>query len=170
MEAERKKAEADAKAQEIAERIRKRRFPMDDLELIAEDKELGVKRSAAISRQPFLPLTMSSLIRFDERPSSRKTTPCPSINASTATMSPASRSVVSDTLQVYHFFRGDVGYSRIFPLTVPNFSLKHLLYAVNEVLILNAKKSQLVPPLISHLFYTALKILTEPSGEFDFEF
>jgi len=138
---------------------------MDDLELIAEDKELGVKRSAAISRQPFLPLTMSSLLKFDERPHSRKTTSSTIVNACTATMSPGNRSIMSDVLQVYHFFRGDVGYSRIFPSTVPNFSLKHLLYAVNEVMIMNAKKSQLIPPLISQLFYTALKILTDPHEE-----
>jgi hypothetical protein len=36
---------------------------------------------------------------------------------------------------------------------------------VNEVMIGNAKKSQLVPPLISQLFYTSLKILTDPNGK-----
>jgi hypothetical protein len=159
------KAEAEEKARKIAERIKKRRFPMDDLKLIAEDKELGVKRPADVTKQPFLPFTFTSLIPFDDRPPSRKSTSVTIINACTATMSPGSRTIVSDALQVYQFFRGDLGYGRLFPHLIPEFNYKHLLYAVNEVLVGNAKKSHLVPPLISYLFYISLYILTHPEGK-----
>ena len=138
---------------------------MDDLKLIAEDRELGIKRPPGVSKQVFLPFTMSSLIPFDDRPTTRKTTSTTIVNASSATMSLGSRSLISDVLQLYHFFRGDVGYSRLFPYTIPEFNLKHLLYAVNEIMIGNARKSQLIPPLISQLFYASLKILTDPQGK-----
>jgi hypothetical protein len=138
---------------------------MDDIALIAEDKELGVKRPSDVGKQPYLPFTMSALMPFDERPTTKKTTSCAIVNSCSATMSHGSRSTISDLLQLFHFFRGDVGYDRMFSSTIPAFQLKHLLYAVNEVMIGNAKKSQLVPPLISQLFYTSLKILTDPNGK-----
>ncbi len=162
--AERKRAAAQKKAQEIAEKIKKRRFPMDDRKLIAEDKELGVKRPADKSKQPFLPFTLSSIIPCDDRPPTRKTTSSMVVNACTGTMSQSSRSVVSDLIQIYHFFRGDVGFGRIYPNSVPDFSFNHLLQATNEVMIGNMKKSQLVPPLLGQLFHASLDILTDPEG------
>jgi len=164
-EAERKKKVAEAKAKEVADRIKKRRFPMDDLALIAEDKELGVKRPADVTKQPSIPYTMTSLIPFDERPTTRKSTPASIVNACSATMSSGNRGIISDLLQVYHFFRGDVGYSRKYPLTTPDFNFKQLLYAVNEIMIGNAKKSHMVPPLISQMIVASLEILTNPSDD-----
>lgn len=164
------KAEAEEKARQIAERIKKRRFPMDDIELIAEDKELGVKRPSDVSKQPFIPFTLASLIPFDDRPTTKKTTSATIVNACSATMSSDSRTIISDIIQVYHFFRGDVRYADMFPSMIAEFSFKHLLYAVNEVVIGNAKKSESVPPLLSHLFYVSLKILTTVDGEYLFEY
>ena len=161
-EAKRKKAEADDAARKMAERIRKRRFPMDDLALIAEDKLLGVKRPVDIARQPFMPFTLTSLTNFDDRPPTRKTTSATIANACSATMSPGARPIISDLLQIFHFFRGDVG---LFDSSVPKFTFKNLLYATNEILIGNAKKSQFVPLLISQLFYASLKLLTNPDGK-----
>ena len=43
---------------------------------------------------------------------------------------------------------------------MPEFTLNHLMYAVEEIINGNAKKSRLVPPLISHLFVTSLQLLT----------
>ena len=51
--------------------------------------------------------------------------------------------------------------------TTPEFTLKHLMYAVNEINLGNTKSSCVVPPLISHLFLAALRILTEPDDELD---
>ncbi len=138
---------------------------MDDLELIAEDKELGVKRPSDVTKQPFLPFTLSALIPPDDRAPTKKTTSSTIINACSATMSSGVRGVISDVLQIYHFFRGDVGYHHKFSSMIPEFTMKHLLYAVNEVVIGNTKKSQLVPPLISYLFFISLHILTHPEGK-----
>ena len=45
---------------------------------------------------------------------------------------------------------------------IPKFSFKTLLYALDEVLSGNAKTAKALPPLITHLFVTALKMLTGP--------
>ena len=45
---------------------------------------------------------------------------------------------------------------------VPKFSLKTLLYALDEVLNGNAKAAKSLPPLLTHLFVTALRMLTTP--------
>ena len=137
---------------------------MEDLALIAEDKELGVKRPMDISRQPFLPFTLSTIIPFEDRPPTRKSTSSTTINACTGIMSQSSRSVVSDLVQVYHFFRGDVGFGKIYNDTIPDFTFMNMLYAINEVMIGNSRKSQLVPPLIGQLFHASLDILTDPQG------
>ena len=113
-----------------------------------------------------MPFTMSSLVGLDDRPPTRKSTSSTIINACSATMSPGTRSTISDAFQIFQFFRGDVGYGRIFESSVPKFTFKTLLYALNEILIGNARKSQLVPPLISQLFYVSLEILTKPEGKF----
>lgn len=161
-----KKLEDSAKAKEIEERIKKRKFPMEDLELITEDKELGVKRPANVTKQPFLPFILSTLVPQDARPKSRKTCPGSVIsNCSTDITVTGTRGLFSDVIQVYHFFVGDLGYARMYEGLVPDFKLKQLLYAVNEIVNGNAKKSKVVPPLISHLFVVALSILTQPSAE-----
>ena len=165
-EALERKKEAMAKiAKELQDKIKKRRFPMEDLELIAEDKTLGVKRPADVTRPTFLPYALQSLLAHDIRPTNKKATPAAVLNACTSTLSNGSRGMMSDTLQVYHFFVGDVGYARMFENSVPNFTLKQLLHAMNEVVIGNTKKSRVVPPLISHLFVTALSVLLSPTAE-----
>lgn len=161
-----KKIENAEKAKEIEERIKKRKFPMDDLELVSEDKELGVKKPANLTRQPFLPFILSTLIPHDARPKSRKSCPSSVIsNCSTDVTVTGSRGLFSDVLQVYHFFVGDLGYARMHEGIAPQFTLKQLLFAVNEIVLGNSKKSKVVPPLISHLFVAALSILTHPSAE-----
>ncbi len=164
-ELERKKEAMAKKAKELEEKLKKRRFPMEDLELIAEDKELGVKRPAHVTRSPYMPFALQSILPHDIRPTTKKTTPGTVVNACTATLASGSRGLMSDLLQVYHFFVGDVGYARMNEGTVPIFTLKQLLYAVNEVVNGNARKSRVVPPLISHLFVTVLMILLSPTAE-----
>jgi hypothetical protein len=160
-----KKIDMAKKAKDLADRIKKRRFPMDDLQLIAEDRELGVKRPPTVTKPPYLPFAMQSLLPHDMRPSTKKATPGSIVNACTSTVSSGSRGLMSDVLQVYHFFVGDVGYARMVDGSVPIFTLKQFLYAVNEVVNGNARKSRVVPPLISHLFVTALTTLLSPTAE-----
>jgi hypothetical protein len=156
-EAERKKAEAIAREKEIAERIKKRRFPMDDIELIAEDNELGIKRPEGVTKPPFLPYALSYVVPIDDRPTGKKATSASVINACTSSMN---RGLISDMLQVYHFYRGDVGFGRMYPGSVAPFTLQHLVFAVNEVVNGNAKRAKAVPPLISHLFMASLRLIT----------
>jgi hypothetical protein len=158
------KEEAAQRAKEIAERIKKRKFPMDDFELEKEDKELGVKPPADVTRRPFLPYALTSLVPYDERPRGKKTTPTSVVNACTTNMSTGNFGLISDVLCVYNFFSGDVGFSRINPSVGPEFTLSHLMYAVNEVLIGNSKTNKSIPPLLSHLVLTCLNILTKLSG------
>jgi len=158
-EAEKKKREALLRAKILAERIRKRKFPMDDLELILEDKVLGVKCPEHVTKQPYLPYALSSVVPHDERPNSKTTTPNSVINMCTTNISVGNRGLISDALQVYHFFCGDVGYNRSSPLA-PTFSLKHLMNAINEIMSGNAKRAHTLPPLICHLFVVLLRVLT----------
>lgn len=161
-----RKREAEAKeAKERDDRLKRRRFPMDDLELIAEDKELGVKKPADVTKQPFLPFVLQSLVPHDARSTTKKSTPGGIISSCSTTVSSGSRGLISDLLQVYHFFVGDIGYVRMVEGLVPKFSLKQLLYAVNEIVCGNAKKSRAVPPLICRLFLAALSVLTSPKAE-----
>ena len=161
---EAKKEALAKKAKEREDRIKKRRFPMEDLKLICEDKELCVKKSSDVTRPPFLPFVFQSLMPHDERPKTKKSTPGSMVNACSTTVSTGSRGLISDVLQVYHFFVGDIGYARMSG-AVPNFTLKHLLHAVNEIVSGNARKSRAVPPLISQLFVAALTVLTSAKAE-----
>ena len=162
---ERKREALAKKAKEIEDRIKKRRFPMEDLKLIVEDKELGVKRPVDIARPPFLPFVLQSLLSHDERPKTKKSTPGSMVNACSTTVSAGSRGLISDVLQLYHFFVGDVGYARMELGIVPKFTLKQLLHAVNEIVSGNARKSRAVPPLISQMFLASLSILTSPKAD-----
>ena len=110
------KAKVLAKARALAERIRKRKFPMDDLKLIVEDKELNVKPPHGICSLPFLPFSLSQAYS-ENQPFTKKVTPKSIINSCTNTLSSGSRGLISDVLQVYHFFRGDVGYGKTYDTT-----------------------------------------------------
>jgi histone H1/5 len=147
-EALEKKEEAERLKKERAERIKKRRFPMEDTKLHLEDKELGVKPPEDVTRRPALPTF------FPNKAASKADN-----------LEYGSWGVVTDLLAVYHFFRGDVHFTlgEETPL-VPEFTLKHLKYAVDEVLNGNAKRSRMVPPLISHLFVVSLQLLLTPTS------
>jgi histone H1/5 len=138
-----KKEEAERLKKERAERIKRRRFPMEDAKLHLEDKELGVKPPEDVTRRPALPTF------FSNKAASKS-----------EHLEYGSWGTVTDLLAVYHFFRGDVHFTlgEETPL-VPEFTLKHLKYAVDEVLNGNAKRSRMVPPLISHLFVVSLQLL-----------
>mmetsp|Transcript_21852 Transcript_21852/g.30686 ORF Transcript_21852/g.30686 Transcript_21852/m.30686 type:complete len:1406 (+) Transcript_21852:73-4290(+) len=161
-EAAKRKIEAAAMARALKERIRKRKFPMDDLDLIAEDKELNVKPPDDVTEPPVLPDIMSALVPFHERTETINTdTPQSILSASSPCITNFSRGLISDMIQVHHFFHGDVGLCRQTPLA-PDFSFKNFLFAVNEIQIGNAKRAKLVPPLIAHLFVAALDMLLDP--------
>merc|ERR1719362_1910226 len=163
---ERKKLEAQeaakrkAKEKVLADKIKKRKFPMDDLELLEEDKGLGVQTPNTLLRPPFVPHILSMTLPREEGPSRLADTPSDIVTTSQSLLTDETRGTISDVMQVYHFFRGDVGYSRNHSDVTPEFSFRQLLYAVNEIFHGNAKTAKAVPPLISHLFVTALQIVT----------
>lgn len=161
-----KKAEAEARKKYIAERIRKRRCPIEDTRLHTEDKEWGIKAPKDVGPRPQLPY-MFSLTETEERRSNRgyaaAASKCENIEKE-------SHGLVSDMLQVYHFFRGDVHYVGAGDDTsgreiVPAFNLTHLIHAVDDILNGTAKRSRMVPPLIVHLFVTCLQMLISPPEE-----
>jgi len=195
LEQERKKKIAMEIARKRAERIRKRKFPMDDLKLIEEDKELNVKPPEGLKKPPnYIPYALVSVIPHSQRPTTKTGTPASVINLCTTTstatitntintsanipsshtasnygtmtpspngsISSGNRGLISDLLQIYHFFVGDMGYARCFPNTTVPFELKHLFYAVHEIVNGNMKKNKTMPPLINHLFMVLLKVLT----------
>ena len=99
---------------------------MDDLKLIVEDKELNVKPTHGICSLPFLSYSLSQAYS-ENQPLTKKATPKSILNSCTNTLSSRSRGLISDVLQVYHFFRGDVGYRKTYDTTT-EFTLKHLMY------------------------------------------
>ena len=170
---ERKKAEALARkrAKEEAERqkkiredrIKKRKFPMDDFLLMAEDEELEVKPPPEVRSFPKMPYVMQAVIPHDARTGGR----VPESIRSASQVNGAAdgnRGLISDMMQVFHFFNGDVGYARANPHTVPPFTLTNLLYATDEIIKGNSKVARALPPLISHLFVVSLRILTKSNG------
>lgn len=74
------------------------------------------------------------------------------------------RGLITDAIHVYHFFCGDVGLGDV-DHPVPKFSIKTLFYALDEVLNGNAKTARSLPPLLTHLFVTALRMLTADADE-----
>lgn len=131
-EKERKKRIAEEEKKLLAERIRKRKFPMDDRELIKEDKELKVKCPVETPR-PSLPLVIPSN---------------PSLNVSIN-----GRGLISDVLVVFHFIRGDLGFFRE---TFPSFTISNLIECAIQIHKGNAKQNTSLPPLIVFFFYTIL--------------
>ena len=97
------KAKIQAKVRCLAEMIRKRKFPINDLKLIVEDKELNVKPPHWIYSLPFLPYSLSQAYS-ENQPLTKKATPKSIINSCTNTLSSGSRGLISDVLQVYHLF------------------------------------------------------------------
>lgn len=164
-ERKKKKEEAEKKKKWIAEQLKKRRFPIEDTRLHTENKEWGVKSRKDVSRPPALPDTLACVIpphlRSGERKWSSKNA-CSNVVQTGGNLSELGpdrdRGLITDVLQVWHFFCGDVGLvDENYP--VPKFSVKTMFYALDEVLSGNAKAAKALPPLITHLFVTALKML-----------
>jgi len=161
-----KREEADARKKYVAERLRKRRYPIEDTKLHLEDKEFGVKPPKEVGPRPQLPFFFH-LTETDDRKTNRGYAAAAS---KAENVEQDCRGLVSDMLQVYHFFRGDVHYQGSGKATsgreiVPAFTLKHLVYAVDDILNGTAKRTRMIPPLIVHLFVTCLQILTAPPDE-----
>lgn len=156
VEKQRAKEEVIRKAKEKAERLRRRRFPMEDTRLHLEDKELGLAPPKGVKRRPVLP-HFFQLVRPDNKNSA---------SSKCDAMDYDNRGLVPDTLQVYHFFRGDVRFCDLLEQKlVADFTLSHLMHAIDEVLMGNAKKSKMIPPLLTHLFCVCLSLLTNPVSD-----
>jgi histone H1/5 len=128
-----------------AERIKRRKFPMEDLALIKEDKELGV--TISLPSRPTLPLVFSSFLP-----------------AGTSKSDTTGAGLWEDVIHVYHFFRGDVGWGQLMEsdkqlYVVAPFSLRQWIHAVEQIVCGNSKQSRMLPPLVSHLFCVALQHL-----------
>ncbi len=161
-----KKEEAEKKKKWIADQLKRRRFPIEDTRLHAENKEWGVRPRKDVTRPPALPDTLACIIPPHLRTGDRKWSSknaCSNVVHTGGNLSELGpdrdRGLITDVLQVWHFFCGDVGLAdESFP--VPKFSVKTMFYALDEVLSGNAKAAKALPPLITHLFVTALKMLT----------
>jgi histone H1/5 len=159
-QSQRRAAAAERKAKERLERLRRRRFPMEDTKLHDEDKELNVKPPPDVMARPYLPYFWH-LTRPLNDPSRLVKTQSSILTASKCdALDQGSNGLVSDLLQVYHFFRGDVAF-RDDPEqpVVPDFTLQNLVYSVEQVLVGHTKSSRMIPPLLVHLFCTCLRIL-----------
>ncbi|KAL3924384.1 MAG: hypothetical protein SGILL_001084 [Bacillariaceae sp.] len=131
----REKAEKDRQ-----DKIRKRKFPMDDLKLIEQDKELKV-----VHKNPPRPALDLAMPAF---PSACKSDTMKS-------------GLLEDVFHVYHFFRGDVGWGRLAgqKAVVAPFSLAQWMECVEQVMKGWPKKSRMLPPLMTHLFVVTLQYL-----------
>ncbi len=113
---------------------RSRKFPMDDLQLILEDKQLGIE--TCLPPRPALPLAFH----------------------------PLKSNVMEDILHIYNVLFGDVDYVGITAQddelpSSPRFSIKQLGYAFLEVERGNSKRAKCLPPLLIHLLTTLLRKL-----------
>ncbi|KAG7338478.1 linker histone H1 and H5 family protein [Nitzschia inconspicua] len=136
-----KEKERKEKAEKLRqERIRKRKFPMDDLKLIEEDKELKIVKK--LPARPTLDLAMPHF---------------PSACRTDSTKS----GLLDDVLLVYHFFRGDLGWGRLpgQKAVVAPFTLEQWMQCVEQVMKGWAKKARMLPPLMTHLFVVSLQYL-----------
>jgi linker histone H1 and H5 family/Williams-Beuren syndrome DDT (WSD), D-TOX E motif len=164
-----RKAAEEARARQVADRLRRRRFPMEDTKLHKEDRELNVKPPSAIQQRPNLPYFWNLTVPLHLRKQSGKTSGSILANSKVDHLEGGgdTRGLVPDLLAVYHFFRGDVHFTLDSgenedqggnPI-VPEFTLKQLIFAVDQVINGNARRSKQIPPLLVHLFVTSLQIL-----------
>merc|ERR1712238_384895 len=128
------------KERERLDKIRRRKFPMDDLKLIAEDKELRVKVDTP--SRPSLELAM------------------PNFPAGCRSDTIGS-GIMNDVIHIYHFFRGDVGWGRFNEqkLLVAPFTLEQWMECVQQISKGWSKKARMLPPLMTHLFVVTLQHL-----------
>jgi len=139
---------------------------MEDLELHRIEKKHSIKAPKHLTKQPALPHTLTCLVP----PHLRKNTP-KQYQGAVARASKSGngelmggnndRGLVADAITVFQFFCGDVGLEDA-DYPVPKFSLKTLFYALDEVQNGNAKAAKSLPPLLTHLFVTALRLVTAP--------
>lgn len=164
-----RKEEVEARKKHIEQQLKKRRCPIEDTRLHREDREWGVKPPEYVIKRPVLPHTLTSIIPPHLRANTPKKYVRPVANASASGNGPLmggenERGLISDAIHVYHFFCGDVGLvDADYP--VPKFSIKTLFYSLDEVLNGNAKTARSLPPLLTHLFVTALRMLTADVDE-----
>lgn len=167
-EAEARRKEAEARKKWVEQQLRRRRYPIEDAKLHREDKKWGVKPPEHVAKRPTLPHTLTCLVPPHLRTNTPKKYTGSVANASacgngTLLGGDNERGLVTDAIHVYHFFCGDVGLDDG-DHPVPKFSLKTLLYSLDEVMNGNAKAGKSLPPLLTHLFVTALRLLTESTN------
>jgi histone H1/5 len=155
--------EAERKAKERQEKLRRRRFPIEDTRLHSEDKELSVKPPADVIPRPYMPYFWHATLPLDHPARLGKTSSQVLTASKVDGLDFGNRGLVPDMLQIYHFFRGDVHYTGDDSdhSVVPEFTLKHLIHSVEQVLQGNSRRERLAPPLMSHLFCTCLQILCQ---------
>ncbi|CAJ1946516.1 unnamed protein product [Cylindrotheca closterium] len=127
-----------AKEKARLDRIRKRKFPLEDWKLVAEDKELNV--SVKLPRRPAFALL------FPDAAAACKT-------------DTRNSGLMEDVFVVYHFFRGDIGWGLDESKQVAPFTLQHLLECTRQIVLGSAKRARIIPPLVVHLFTVALQNL-----------
>ena len=181
-----KKQEALKANAEREEKIKKRKFPMEDTKLHLEDKLLHVKPPPDVTSRPYIPYFWNLTVPLNHPSRVGKTSQMILQASKAEAMDTGTHGLVSDLLQVYHFFRGDVHFSQLQmnehtttagrnssnsnnddSSIVPEFTLRNLVFATEQVINGNAKKSRLVPPLLVHLFVVCLQILCAPPSSFD---
>ena len=152
---------ASVEAQKRSEMLKKRHYPMEDTKLHAQDRQFRVK--PASKPRPTLPYFWHSTLPQDHPHRFGKT---PGNILAGSRVDADARGLVPDLLQVYHFFRGDVRFVLDDSSTkiVPDFSLQHLIFSVEQALNGNVRKCKQIPPLLVHLFVTALQILLSGRG------
>lgn len=125
-----------------------------------------MKPPQRVMKRPALPHTLTCLVPPHLRSNIQKKAWGSVATASTAGNGTLlggnnDRGLITDAITVFHFFCGDVGLVNE-EYQVPKFPLKTLFYALDEVLSGNAKAAKSLPPLLTHLFLTALRMLTAP--------
>jgi len=128
------------KERERLDKIRRRKFPVEDLKLIVEDRELKVK--VDLPPRPLLELAM------------------PDFPAACRSNTMGS-GLMNDIIHIYHFFRGDLSWGRFNKqkLLVAPFTLEQWMSCVQQVSKGWSKKARMLPPLMTHLFVVSLQHL-----------
>jgi histone H1/5 len=107
--AEKRRQALERQQRERAERIRRRRFPMEDHKLHLEDKELNVKPPPDVTSRPHLPWFWHMTLPLEDPARKGKTSDSVLRHSKVENADVATRGLVPDLLQVYHFFSGTKG-------------------------------------------------------------
>ena len=168
-EAKRLQAAEEARRKQMMEKIRRRKFPMEDTKLHTEDKLYQVKPPAHVTTRPYIPYFWYTTIPLHHPNRFGGKTNAMVLNASKVDTMDIhdNRGIVPDLLHIYHFFMGDIHFlsssssssdttNGIVPSTA---HFKHLIYACEQMLNGTMKRTKCVPPFIVHLFVTCLQLL-----------